>query len=183
MCQENKFDPYPLFTDAELVDSSQAGDLEAFEELIKRHEQKVFDLLYLGIHDHQESEDRTNETFVNAFRYLYKITEGENTFRNLIIKIAMDKIKDYWKEKIRRDKILRELSHQRSYHPQTLNVVAIRERIAALPKEEQQALVIYYFNHSTLEALAQQLRMSTAQACRLVQRLREHMQEILTEKE
>ncbi len=55
--------------DAELVAIWQAGDLGAFERLVRRHERRVFRLLYRMLGTREEAEDATQEVFLSLHRH------------------------------------------------------------------------------------------------------------------
>ena len=55
--------------DAELVAQWQAGDLGAFERLVRRHERRVFRLLYRMLGSREEAEDATQEAFLSLHRH------------------------------------------------------------------------------------------------------------------
>lgn len=57
-------------SDADLVSRARAGDEEAFERLVRAHQETVFRLAYLLSGDADEASDVAQETFVAAHRAL-----------------------------------------------------------------------------------------------------------------
>jgi RNA polymerase sigma-70 factor (ECF subfamily) len=55
--------------DAELVARWQDGDLYAFEDLIRRHQQRVFRLLMRMLGSRDEAEDVSQEAFLSLYRH------------------------------------------------------------------------------------------------------------------
>lgn len=55
--------------DRELVERWQAGDLDSFEALVRRHEGRVYRLLYRMLGSHEEAQDVAQETFLNLHRH------------------------------------------------------------------------------------------------------------------
>ncbi len=73
--------------DGDLVSSWQAGDLGAFESLIRRHEARVFRLLMRMLRDRQDAEDVTQEVFLSLHRHGHRF-RGESRFSTFIYRVA-----------------------------------------------------------------------------------------------
>src|SRR5690349_14101359 len=57
-------------TEADLIGRARQGDEEAYESLVKAHQQAVFRLAYLLLGDQHDAEDVAQETFIQAFAAL-----------------------------------------------------------------------------------------------------------------
>ena len=57
-------------TDADLVSRAQAGRLDAFEELVRRHRLGTFRVALRMLGDESDAEDATQDAFVQAWRNL-----------------------------------------------------------------------------------------------------------------
>ena len=57
-------------SDAELVARARAGELDAFEALTNRHEQRVYSLALRMLRHEQDAEDVTQQTFLSALEGL-----------------------------------------------------------------------------------------------------------------
>jgi RNA polymerase sigma-70 factor (ECF subfamily) len=77
----------PETTDIELVHRSQAGELDAFEALTTRYEQRVFSLARRMLRQEQDAEDVTQQTFLSALENL-KGFRGEASFATWLFRIA-----------------------------------------------------------------------------------------------
>jgi RNA polymerase sigma-70 factor (ECF subfamily) len=53
----------------ELARRVRQGDREAFGELVRIHQQAVFNVAYRVMADHHEAEDAAQETFIRAYRF------------------------------------------------------------------------------------------------------------------
>lgn len=74
-------------SDGELVRRAQAGDLDAFEALTSRHEQRVFSLARRMLRQEQDAEDVTQQTFLSALENLDGF-RGEASFATWLFRIA-----------------------------------------------------------------------------------------------
>lgn len=82
--------PLGLDPDRDLVSRWQAGgDESAFEELIQRHERRVFGLLVRLLGDRSEAEDVTQETFLNLYRHGHRF-RSESRFSTFVYRVAVN---------------------------------------------------------------------------------------------
>ncbi len=73
--------------DAELVQRARAGDLDAFEALTNRYEQRVYSLALRMLRQEQDAEDATQQTFLSALENLDGF-RGEARFATWLLRIA-----------------------------------------------------------------------------------------------
>ena len=79
--------------DAQLVEQCLRGESQAWEELVRRHTRRVFNLSYRFTSNRQEAEDLSQDVFMRVYRTLgsYRATSGQFTTwltsvtRNLLI--------------------------------------------------------------------------------------------------
>ena len=76
-----------LDPDADAVSRVQAGDINAFEELMTRHSQRVFRTLVGVLGEPEEARDALQDTFLKAFQHL-KHFEGRSKFSTWLVSIA-----------------------------------------------------------------------------------------------
>jgi RNA polymerase sigma-70 factor (ECF subfamily) len=80
-------DTLQALDDAELVRRAKAGELSAFEALTARHEQRVYALARRMLHNEQDAEDVTQQTFLSALENLAGFRE-EARFSTWLLRIA-----------------------------------------------------------------------------------------------
>ena len=56
--------------DDELVRRARAGKTEAFEELVRRHERKVYNIAYRMLGNPEDASEALQDTFLRAYRFL-----------------------------------------------------------------------------------------------------------------
>jgi len=74
-------------TDTELVGRAKAGELPAFEQLVSRHERRVYALVRRMLRQEQDAEDITQQTFLDALEGLSGFRE-EASFGTWVLRIA-----------------------------------------------------------------------------------------------
>jgi RNA polymerase sigma-70 factor, ECF subfamily len=73
--------------DAELVNRAKTGELDAFDTLTTRYEQRVFSLAMRMLRQKQDAEDVTQQTFLSALENLEGF-RGEASFATWLLRIA-----------------------------------------------------------------------------------------------
>lgn len=77
-------------SDKTLIESAKKGEKLAFEELVKRYQNKVYNLIFrLTGGNREEAEDLTQEVFISAYQGLYKY-EAEGKFFTWLYRIAVN---------------------------------------------------------------------------------------------
>ena len=74
-------------TDADLVRRAREGDDAAFDALMKQHQEAVFRFAYLLLGDRDEADDLAQETFIRAFRMLFRF-DLDRPLRPWLLKIT-----------------------------------------------------------------------------------------------
>ena len=76
-------------TDRELVDRARQGDVEAFGQLVRRHQQRIHRLAIHMLRDRAEAEDVTQETFIRAYQALARF-DGRSEPYTWLYRIAVN---------------------------------------------------------------------------------------------
>lgn len=79
---------------ADLVRRSIAGDLEAFDALVREHMNTVLGVAYNYVGNFHTAEDLTQETFVQAFKSIASLRD-RGRFKIWLLRIARNKCIDY----------------------------------------------------------------------------------------
>jgi RNA polymerase sigma factor (sigma-70 family) len=83
------FDAASADADASEVALARAGDEDAFETLVSRHEAEVYRICRRLLDDSEDALDATQEVFLRAFRGLARF-RGAATFRTWLVGIAVN---------------------------------------------------------------------------------------------
>jgi RNA polymerase sigma-70 factor (ECF subfamily) len=84
--------------DRELVRRAQANDKEAYEELIKRHQQRVFAVAAGILRQHEDIEDIAQQVFVKAY-FSLKRFDGRAAFSTWLYRITLNECWDMLRKK------------------------------------------------------------------------------------
>jgi len=75
-----------------LISRSQAGDLQAFNELVELYQRPVYNLALRMLGSAETAEDATQDTFVSAYRAISRFRGG--SFKAWVFKIAANSCRD-----------------------------------------------------------------------------------------
>jgi RNA polymerase sigma-70 factor, ECF subfamily len=79
--------------DIELIRAVQAGDMAAFDELVLKHKNRLFNLVYWFLGDYQDANDCAQETFIKVFKSI-KNFRFESAFSTWLYRIAVNTCKN-----------------------------------------------------------------------------------------
>ena len=85
-------------SELELVKRCQAGDTEAFDELVTRCRTRVFGMIYNMVHSEQDAWDLAQESFLKAWKSIGRF-RGQSSFYTWIYRIVMNVTIDWLRKK------------------------------------------------------------------------------------
>ena len=156
--------------DAELVGESLTGNRDAFGQIVARYQSLVCSLAYSATGSLSQSEDLAQETFVAAWKQLYDLREPEK-LRAWLCGIARNLINNSLRRRGREPshqaESLEEISESHSPEPQPVEQTISNEEAAILwrsleriPEIYREPLVLFYREHQSIEAVAQNLELT-----------------------
>ncbi|MBL9166952.1 MAG: sigma-70 family RNA polymerase sigma factor [Verrucomicrobiales bacterium] len=87
--------------DALLVKQVLAGKTSAYEDLVRKHQQRIYATLYHMTANHEDATDLTQETFIKAYQALASF-KGDSSFYTWVYRIAVNKTLNYLKQRKQR---------------------------------------------------------------------------------
>jgi len=84
--------------DQKLVKRAQGGDLEAYDELIRRYQERIYATIYHMTANHEDANDLAQETFIKAYQAL-KSFKGDSSFFTWVYRIAVNKTINFLKQR------------------------------------------------------------------------------------
>jgi RNA polymerase sigma-70 factor, ECF subfamily len=92
------------FEDPELARRSQAGDTEAFGELVTKYRAKIFTMVYGMVRDEHDAWDLAQEGFLKAWHSIH-LFEGRSSFYTWLYSITVNLAIDSLRRKGRREEV------------------------------------------------------------------------------
>lgn len=86
--------------EAQLIAAAQSGDLEAFNELVRRYQDRLYTVAYRIMGDHDSAADAMQEALIAAFRGIRKFRGG--SFRAWLTRIVTNACYDELRRRRRR---------------------------------------------------------------------------------
>ena len=88
----------------ELVRDARQGNLTAYDELVKRYQERIYATLYHMTSNHEDANDLAQESFIKAFQAL-KSFKGGSSFYTWLYRIAVNKTINFLKQRKNRTHI------------------------------------------------------------------------------
>ena len=85
-------------SETDLVKRCQAGDTEAFDELVTRYRTRIFGMIYNMVHNEQDAWDLAQDSFVKAWKSIKRF-RGRSSFYTWIYRIVMNVTIDWLRKK------------------------------------------------------------------------------------
>jgi RNA polymerase sigma-70 factor (ECF subfamily) len=79
----------PTSDEARLVDAARAGDVSAFEQLIRRYDRNVFRIAQHITQNREDAEDVVQDAFLKAYQNLGQF-QGQSKFYTWLVRIAVN---------------------------------------------------------------------------------------------
>ena len=134
-------------SDEELVGAFVAGERSAFEELVRRHEDRLFGLALRMTGNRTDALDATQDAFVAAFRRAHSF-RGEAAFGTWIYRIAINASQDLLRKRSR--DVVSETEETEAHAGGAERVedavvarLDVARALAALPEEYREAVVMH----------------------------------------
>jgi RNA polymerase sigma-70 factor (ECF subfamily) len=87
-----------------IVEKARRGRRDAFEELVRMYNQRVFQLAYGFVRDRAAADDLTQEVFIKAYQALPKF-RADSEFGTWLYRVAVNHIKDHLRKTARRREV------------------------------------------------------------------------------
>lgn len=155
-----------------LIERAAAGDMAAFEEIMKHSEQRVMRMTWRMLGNEADARDATQEVFLRVYRYLGRFKQDQPFFA-WVYQITLNVCRDIAKKRRRYNTQFTsletggleagvEISDQQADAEETLIRVQERElimrAIATLPEKERAAILLRDLEGLTTDEVARIMR-------------------------
>lgn len=168
--------------DLELVQRTKDGDPEAFSELVRRHQQVIYNVAYRFMREPAQAEDMAQEAFLKAFR-LIKGFRGDCSFSTWMYRVACSVCLTELNRRKRRGEV--------ELLPQHAGAVAvkpnenpdlpehIRNCVSKLSDRYATIITLYYLKGISYEEIAQIMEIPTGTLKTWMFRARKQLKKIV----
>lgn len=94
----NDSEPSAPSDEGVLVQRARQGDLEAYDELVQRYQERIYATVYHMTSNHEDANDLAQESFIKAFQAL-KSFKGGSSFYTWLYRIAVNKTINFLKQR------------------------------------------------------------------------------------
>lgn len=171
--------------EADLLAKAQKGNLFAFEEIVKRHQRRVYGVVFRIVRRHDVADDVVQETFVRAFQTLGRF-DLSRPFGPWVTTIGARLAVNQVRSPRFREEPLSELhlATRAAENPLTDVLEAesqnqLRTALAALPLEQRAVLVLRVQEDLSYREIAESLGISMGTVMSRLSRAREKLREAL----
>ncbi|MFZ5595874.1 MAG: RNA polymerase sigma factor [Bacillota bacterium] len=176
-----------------LVERSRNGDREAFDELVRRYQGKVYTVAYRFMGNHADAGDLAQEAFIRAYQALSSF-RGECSFATWLYRIASNVCRDEIRKQGRRKKVsLDEIMDRTGGGPvlaardpspeESLEMVEMREMVQGylglLPDDHRLILVLRDIQGMSYEEIALSLKCNMGTVKSRLNRARQALKELV----
>jgi RNA polymerase sigma-70 factor, ECF subfamily len=82
----------------ELVKRARRGDLSAYDDLVRRYQERIYATVYHMTSNHEDANDLAQEAFIKAYQAL-KTFKGGSSFYTWVYRIAVNKTINFLKQR------------------------------------------------------------------------------------
>jgi RNA polymerase sigma factor (sigma-70 family) len=171
------------------IDETLQGRTRSFSNIIVKYQDRIFTLVVRSIKNQEDAKDITQNVFINAFSNLKKFRK-ESSFLTWLYTIAINQVKNYWRNKKNRFVIAE--SELKSFIEENGNMIGeiteankefeseelkqtVDDLISFLPMEQRQIFILYYIAGHTCQEIAEIFKTSASNVKIQLYRGREYL--------
>ena len=110
--------------EVELVRRARRGDLAAYDELVRRYQERIYATLYHMTSNHEDANDLAQEAFIKAYHAL-KSFKGGSSFYTWVYRIAVNKTINFLKQRKNRPSLsLNDLDFNVEHDPDLVALIS-----------------------------------------------------------
>lgn len=108
----------------QLVKRAKAGNLSAYDELVRRYQERIYATIYHMTANHEDANDLAQESFIKAYQAL-KSFKGDSSFFTWVYRIAVNKTINFLKQRKNRSYMsLNDMDFQAEHDPDLVALIS-----------------------------------------------------------
>jgi len=175
-------------TDERLIALTADGDEQAFERIMQKYQQAVFNTIYRYIGSRDDVQDLAQEIFIKVWRNAAKF-KGKSKFSTWLYRIVVNHCINYRRRR-RKDHVSLDEMTEKGQTPEALKVEPdwearqrvekVRKAVGELPDRQRMALVLSQFEGRSYKEIAEIMKVSLSSVESLIFRARSKLKQQLT---
>jgi RNA polymerase sigma-70 factor (ECF subfamily) len=167
-------------TDEHLISLATHGDEQAFERIVSKYQQAVFNTIYRYTGSQDDVQDLAQEIFIKVWRNAAKF-KGKSKFSTWLYRIVANHCINYRRRRRQQHVSLDELT-EKGQTPESLKVQPdwaerkraenVRTAVSELPERQRLALVLSQFEDKSYREIAEIMKVSLSSVESLIFRAR-----------
>jgi RNA polymerase sigma-70 factor (ECF subfamily) len=107
-----------------LVKRAKHGDLLAYDELVRRYQERIYATIYHMTANHEDANDLAQDAFIKAYRALRSF-KGDSSFFTWVYRIAINKTINFLKQRKKRSQMsLNDLDFNAEHDPDLVALIS-----------------------------------------------------------
>src|SRR6202158_6570177 len=114
----------PVVEEMELVRRARDGDMSAYDDLVRRYQERIYATIYHMTSNHEDANDLAQDSFIKAFQAL-KSFKGGSSFYTWLYRIAVNKTINFLKQRKNRTHMsLNDLDFNAEHDPDFIALIS-----------------------------------------------------------
>lgn len=155
--------------DLDLINRTEAGEREAFDDLVRKYQKQLYAMLYRMVGNHEDASDLLQKAFVKAFTGL-RTFERRAAFKTWLYQIAINLAKNVYRDRARIEQVpIDDVIIRRN--PRVLETMIanenrrmLRQSLASLPEKQRMTLMLRVQDEKKFEEIAGIMKCSVGTA-------------------
>ena len=170
-----------------LIARAVSGEVEAFEELVRRYRNDVFALSFHFVRNREDAWDLAQEVFVKAFRSIGRF-RGQASFKTWLLRITANHCKDFFKKRrlstVPFEEVAQNQTPSGALGPSDQALagelgIALQQAIDQLPEKHRTAFILREFEDLSYEEMAETMGCSIGTVMSRLHHARKKLQQTL----
>lgn len=174
--------PYLRFPDEKLVEMILAGETEAYDELVERHQNAVKSLAYSVVGDYQRAEDLAQDAFIKAYSELGDL-QDRSKFSRWVLTIVRHTALDYLRA--RKEGVSLEILREHGWEAEKYveddalqkaenneENLRVLEVLGEMREDYREIILLKHLEHRSYKEIARLLNMSVSAVGEKLSRVR-----------